>query len=1009
MKQLYFKLELGKSSPFIFALLTSCLIILSNSEVHAQKRMFNWYFGSNISFEWDCTNSYTFSSTVNPINSFSTPASVSDEDGNFQFAVNATHWTTVGQQTDGGIYDRTGNLMPISTGGTADLAQNVSGSSGCVVAFPVSANIWYAFYSYSLNVQSGDYYYSIIDMSLPGNGTVANPAGEVIEHRTYFFNSSKFSFTAARHDNGSDYWVTIAETNQIHAYQVSLSGGIANPVTTQMAIIPSGNNLYKVSDMQFSPDGSKLAYQWGVIDFDISTGVFSNIQHIPSAGLNVFSPSCEYLYRGKKAWPSGENYILRYETNNLTSNSLPLDTIAIHNVNSNSGAWAPDWASKGVLHSDGNIYFKDGTYGDMSVIHNPNSLGAYVNINEIIFSGNGSWWSSNYDPGSWGFGSLPHFVTSWAVEVTAESISDTNILVTCDSSVFEFTGEHCGLVTTEEWHFGDGTTAIGNNPTHAYLNSGTYEVLYIVRNDSTCSKWNTDTLSTFVTVTNAGQLVPTIEDSTLVLCSQGPVFDLTATPNVGVWSGPGISDSINGFFDPSLAGPGTHEIYFNTTGNCAGQDVTQITVLPSDTANFSYSSVVFCPTDSPQTPLLPIPPGYIFSTSSGLAIDTITGVIDIPNSLPGTYDISLTTNGSCPATITQSIEIETPPVVYANNANGCEGSSNSILFSGTANEYLWNNLSTVDYGFGLAGTGDIVDFIATLPSGVEDSMLIEILPESSYGCLGHPDTMQFTINTAPEVSFTADNIQGCAPVSVNFSNTSIGGAHNQWTLGDGTVIFDEDYFSHVYDAGIFDVTLSVTSAEGCTSSTTHYNYINISAPPVADFQFSPHEIDIEDPQVTFHNLSQNASSYSWDFGDGSPFSNEEDPIHTYDYIPDNYSVVLYASNSDGSCVDSTKIELAVLDVVTYFVPNSFTPDGDEHNQVFKPVFNDRIDFTEYSLIVFNRWGQVVFESHDPAIGWDGTYANQGVAQAGTYVWKIQFKDENNGLREMLNGHVNLIK
>ena len=94
----------------------------------------------------------------------------------------------------------------------------------------------------------------------------------------------------------------------------------------------------------------------------------------------------------------------------------------------------------------------------------------------------------------------------------------------------------------------------------------------------------------------------------------------------------------------------------------------------------------------------------------------------------------------------------------------------------------------------------------------------------------------------------------------------------------------------------------------------------------------------------------------------------------------------------------------------YYVPNTFTPDGDGFNEEFKPQFTSGFDRDTYHLYIFNRWGQLVFESKDVDYGWNGSFAGE-IAQDGTYTWKIEFKslDRDEPQLEALTGHVNILK
>ncbi len=162
-----------------------------------------------------------------------------------------------------------------------------------------------------------------------------------------------------------------------------------------------------------------------------------------------------------------------------------------------------------------------------------------------------------------------------------------------------------------------------------------------------------------------------------------------------------------------------------------------------------------------------------------------------------------------------------------------------------------------------------------------------------------------------------------------------------------------------------------------------------------------------DPTTTMQNASIGATSYSWDFGDGS-FSNLSDPSHTYSETPGSYEIILTAV-SDHGCTDTAMAKVLVEEELIYYVPNTFTPDGDNHNQTFLPVIESGFDPDSYRFFIFNRWGQLVFESKDILVGWDGTF-DGFQAQDGTYTWKIEFKSTlRRQVDNVVTGHVNVLR
>jgi gliding motility-associated-like protein len=144
--------------------------------------------------------------------------------------------------------------------------------------------------------------------------------------------------------------------------------------------------------------------------------------------------------------------------------------------------------------------------------------------------------------------------------------------------------------------------------------------------------------------------------------------------------------------------------------------------------------------------------------------------------------------------------------------------------------------------------------------------------------------------------------------------------------------------------------------------------------------------------------------YQWDFG-GNGFSNDFELEILFPFQLEGYTIQLVASTAEG-CHDTAVAHLMVEDQILVYVPNTFTPDGDEYNNDFFPVISSEIDPTDYLLSIFNRWGQIIFQSKNIEEGWDGTFDGQFV-QDGTYVWKVEFKYKARGYEE--TGHVNIFR
>jgi gliding motility-associated-like protein len=126
--------------------------------------------------------------------------------------------------------------------------------------------------------------------------------------------------------------------------------------------------------------------------------------------------------------------------------------------------------------------------------------------------------------------------------------------------------------------------------------------------------------------------------------------------------------------------------------------------------------------------------------------------------------------------------------------------------------------------------------------------------------------------------------------------------------------------------------------------------------------------------------------------------------------PGTYVVELIAISPLG-CADTTTRAIVVQEELIFYIPNTFTPDGDDFNEYFQAIFTSGYDPYDFNLYIFNRWGEIIWESHDASIGWDGTYGvdRSELVQDGTYTWKIDFKTTMSDERIEVVGHVNVVK
>lgn len=182
---------------------------------------------------------------------------------------------------------------------------------------------------------------------------------------------------------------------------------------------------------------------------------------------------------------------------------------------------------------------------------------------------------------------------------------------------------------------------------------------------------------------------------------------------------------------------------------------------------------------------------------------------------------------------------------------------------------------------------------------------------------------------------------------------------------------------------------------------------------ISSFTYSQQTIEIceWEPQVTktYSVFSDVPSNLTWTIN-GNFYSNGNNIDITWDSVG-IYNVIVSGNSIDGDC-PSNEVTLTINVIqcnnLIYYVPNSFTPDGDTYNQYFKPIFTSGFDLQDFHMKIYNRWGNLIWESYDPNIGWDGYYGGLK-CQDGIYIWKIDFGILGNDERILDFGHITLIK
>jgi len=385
---------------------------------------------------------------------------------------------------------------------------------------------------------------------------------------------------------------------------------------------------------------------------------------------------------------------------------------------------------------------------------------------------------------------------------------------------------------------------------------------------------------------------------------------------------------------------------------------------------------------------------YLWSPAGSLNSDTIQNPIANP-SITTTYIVTVTDNVGCEY-IDELTVFVSPGInldVSTNNDTVCpnENVSVSILITGGIG---------APYSLYMDGS-NISNSVIVNPN---TTTIYQISAQDDCGT--YADTF-ITIYTypIPTINISSNYTSGCQPFLIEFiENGSADNQHFIWDFGDSFMSVHQNP-QHLFEtAGVFDISIEVENIYGCKNSKTIYNMINIYPKPSAKFTANPEITSIIKPTVYFTNHSLLADTLIWNFGDGIG-SILENPVHTFPNYTSKYNVELIASTKF-SCRDTANMEITIKDEFTFFAPTAFSPDFDGINDIFR-VYGNGIDNKNFNMIIYNRWGEIIFETNDMFYGWNGMMSGK-VCNSGTYSWLVKYKNLQ-GIQYTKTGIVTLIR
>jgi len=529
-----------------------------------------------------------------------------------------------------------------------------------------------------------------------------------------------------------------------------------------------------------------------------------------------------------------------------------------------------------------------------------------------------------------------------------------------------------GGATSYTWSPATGLSSTSG--TSVTANPGATSTYTITGSIGTCTAVTTCTVQV-----NA---LPNVTVTSTVICNNDSATLNANGATTYTWSTLAGGSSI--IVNPSTT---TNYTVAGTDGNgCMNAAVGTVTVNPLP--NVTVNNAILCV--GTQT-ILTANNAVVCTWSPATGLSTTVG--NSVNANPTTttvYTVTGTDGNGCTNTAISTVVVNPLPNVIVNSTTICQGNSTAMSASG-ANTYNWNpstGLSSSTIANPVANPGATTSYTVT---------------GTDINNCQNTATATITVNTLPIVSVDPPTSSGCAPVCVDFSNngTTSASATYNWTLGNGTVSNSQTPQACYANAGTYTASLTVTDSNGCKNTSTAI--VNVFPVPKANFGYSPSSTTIFDPNIQFYDLSTGATitSWTWYFGDGDS-SNLQNPLHTYADTGLYYPHLAVVSNY--GCWNILWDVLYIAPEYLIYVPNAFTPNSDGTNDVFLPKGEGIV---EYTLMIYDRWGQQLFKSDDIYKGWDGrkgdTYLQEDV-----YVWTIVLRN-NKGEPKQLSGVVSLLK
>jgi gliding motility-associated-like protein len=452
-------------------------------------------------------------------------------------------------------------------------------------------------------------------------------------------------------------------------------------------------------------------------------------------------------------------------------------------------------------------------------------------------------------------------------------------------------------------------------------------------------------------------------------------------------------------FNPAISGAGTHVLTYSTasspSGLCPDQSTLAVNVFSLATPIIDQAGP-FCDNSSAKQ-LMVSPVGGIFAGANTNAV-SYKGVFNPAFAAIGNNIVSYSiSSGPCIAFAQATIAVEkfvSAGFATSQKINFCQGDLPVNMDTYVINPGgMWAADAGIDNGSNL--------FNPAKANVGDNKVTYSTFSASNASLCPDSKTIIVTVNETPTITLTGSYNGSCAPVPVALEMKSASPqkitGYGYWNTGDGAEGITGLKVNHTFTAvGVYTVVSYFVSDKGCTGQAKLDPPIIVHETPKANFMYEPDEITLSNPQVYLSNLSTNLNTnlYQWSVTGISKIY-EINPRLTLSNVG-LYKITLNATSMFG-CKDEMSKTIEVKNELNVYIPNSFSPNADGLNDVFKPVFTPfGLDSKSYELEIFDRWGKLLFKSNDPNKGWDGSQDNTGInsIKQDSFVFKLKFKDAN---------------